>query len=461
MPPKARVSKTSSRGKPQASKKAPPTAASLIEQGNLALSRLEPELAAKFFTAALKLSPQDTNIMDALADVQIQLGDSDGALELLTMSTQLAPSENPVKWLYLAQLREGQDALECYRTAIRLIEKAAETETETETEMETRQASKDLARKQIARAYCSIAELYLTDLCYDDGAEASCEAAVQEALRQDSTNLEIYQTLASLRISQCRGQEASELMQRVAQKVLEVREKLHRRTLAEDLGVATQRQHEEDHQADELDAPTVEAATATVKLCLECVVYNPALAEAARALITNLLEEDDEVIELWRLLGLACQQLQPTPDLQGAVDAFEQAKDLLEQIREQIRQEELETGIDMGSSSSSSSSSAMIPGEASTSEKATGEEAEDSCCCDEDGKELTEYEFYDRQYQAVVQELATLAANPALLQQQQQQAGVVTTTTTPLAAFTPLAVAAAVEKEEEEWSTEEEEEMET
>ena len=86
-----------------------------------ALNRLEPELAEKFFAAALNKSPNDTGIMDALADVKLQLGDQVTALELLIKSTEQAPTENPVKWLYLAQLKENLESLECYKTGIKLI----------------------------------------------------------------------------------------------------------------------------------------------------------------------------------------------------------------------------------------------------------------------------------------------------------------------------------------------------
>ena len=75
----------------------------LIAQGNNALSTMQPELALKFFERAIGMSPEDTNIMDALADVHLQLDNQDEALELLLMSTSLAPESNPFKWLYLAQ----------------------------------------------------------------------------------------------------------------------------------------------------------------------------------------------------------------------------------------------------------------------------------------------------------------------------------------------------------------------
>jgi tetratricopeptide (TPR) repeat protein len=432
MPPKARVSKTSARGKPQQASKTAKKAATpedFIEQGNLALSRLEPELAAKFFSAALKLSPSDTNIMDALADVLIQLGDADGAMELLSNSTQMAPSENPVKWLYLAQLKEGEDSLLCYRTAIGMLQDSllrAEG-------VGAAPADADVLKKQICRAYCSIAELYLTDLCYDDGAEASCEAAVQDSLRYDGGNLETYQTLASLRLSQCRGQEASELMMRVAQQVLEVRERLHKRSLLAEL----RGDDDEEAAAAALDVPTVEASTATVKLCLECVSFNSQLASVAAALTNNLLAEDDEVIELWYLLGLASQQL-PEPDLRAAAEAFEMARDLLSQILEQIR---LECGEDALALPAASSSAGP--------DQASSEECGGSCA------ELTEAQFYQQQYTLCTEQLDALAANPAFQQLLQQQENPRGEGAAAPAAVKPMAQAAAGQ-EDEEWSTEDE-----
>jgi len=439
------------------------TPESLIEQGNVALSRLEPELAVKFFSAALKLSPTDTNIMDALADVHIQVGDSDSALELLSQSTQLAPSENSVKWLYLAQLREGDEALLCYRTGIRLLE-----ETEAAAGDRGDPQSADSTKKQISRAYCSIAELFLTDLCYDDGAENSCEAAVQDSLRFDAGNLETYQTLASLRLSQCRGQEASEVILRVVHQVLEVRERLHRRTLAADLTA-------QDGAETELDVPTVEASTATVKLCLECVPFNTQLAQAAVALTNNLLAEDDEVIELWYLLGLASQQL-PDPDLVGAVDALEMAKELLEQIREQIRLEG--GGVDSSSSNSSSSNSdagghsqgGLAPdktsdagghsqgGLAPDKNSDAGGHSQGGLAPDKTSTEecsaLTEAEFYEQQYKLVTEQLETLSANPALLSPGVAGSGTQMPSAGSSVKITPTSQAA--EQIDEEWSTEDE-----
>lgn len=99
----------------------------LVEQGNIALSNMQLELAEQFFSRALSLAPNDTNIMDARADVQIQLGETDKAMELLVQSTSLAPKENPYKWFFLGQLQLEQDAVKSYQTGIQVLSEALST----------------------------------------------------------------------------------------------------------------------------------------------------------------------------------------------------------------------------------------------------------------------------------------------------------------------------------------------
>ena len=108
--------------------KAVVTVEGLVEQGNNALSKLQPELAVKFFQRARAIRPDDTNVMDALADVHLQLGDQEEALELLLMSKSLAPEANPFKWLYLAQLQNGLDAVTTYSKAISILEALLQAE---------------------------------------------------------------------------------------------------------------------------------------------------------------------------------------------------------------------------------------------------------------------------------------------------------------------------------------------
>ena len=170
--------------------------ASLVEQGNVALSQLEPELAGKLFHSALLKSPNDTSIMDQLADICIQLGNNNDALNYLLNSTKIAPKTNPVKWLYLAQLKQEHEALNCYNTGIKHLEESiqekqsavdicssddnnnnnsnkqaisnttAATVVAVDHDNDENSSTNSITslRNIICKAYCGIAELYLTDL---------------------------------------------------------------------------------------------------------------------------------------------------------------------------------------------------------------------------------------------------------------------------------------------------------
>ena len=182
----------------------------LISKANDALNKLQPDLACKFYQKALQMEPQNTNIMDALADVLIQLGQSSEALNLLTQSTLIAPNENPYKWMFLAQLQTGIDAMESYNRGIILL-----TSVTNDPDINNVEGKLEFYNKQISKAYCSIAELYLTDLCYEEGAENKCEEAIIKALAINSTSLDAHQAMASLRFSQNRSLDACNIMEKV------------------------------------------------------------------------------------------------------------------------------------------------------------------------------------------------------------------------------------------------------
>jgi tetratricopeptide (TPR) repeat protein len=97
------------------------TAEDLILQANIALSKIQPELASQFYQRALLLSPNDTNIMDALADVYLQLGEHEQAFDLLKQSTEKEPRSNPFKWCFFAQLQSGFNALQSYNQGIEIL----------------------------------------------------------------------------------------------------------------------------------------------------------------------------------------------------------------------------------------------------------------------------------------------------------------------------------------------------
>jgi hypothetical protein len=103
----------------------------------------------------------------------------------------------------LGQLSSGKEALAFFEKGIELmIRKHGHLQN-----TGRHQEALDLA-SQLSAAYVSASEIFLTDCCFDDGAEQRAEQFIQLALNVAPQSFEPHQALASLRISQSRNDEA-------------------------------------------------------------------------------------------------------------------------------------------------------------------------------------------------------------------------------------------------------------
>lgn len=93
----------------------------LVAHAEIALSQMQIENALGYYEQALSIDTLNCNIMDSLADVYLSLGESDRALELLLKSTHVSPNANPGKYLYIAQLQQGEESLSSYKQAIHYL----------------------------------------------------------------------------------------------------------------------------------------------------------------------------------------------------------------------------------------------------------------------------------------------------------------------------------------------------
>lgn len=91
------------------------------------------------------------------------------SLQLLVKSVQMQPEHNFEVWMYLAQLQvglleeersahvqSGNDAVTCYRKGIQLLESELSTMADGD--------EKAMLVNRLCGAYCSVGELYMTDL---------------------------------------------------------------------------------------------------------------------------------------------------------------------------------------------------------------------------------------------------------------------------------------------------------
>lgn len=273
--------------------------------------------------------------------------------------------------LYLGQLSVAEEALMSYRFGIKLLEASLNNCKKNQT-AEVNEINE--ASKQLCGAYCSVADLFMTDLCFEDNAEKQCEECIRQSTQyDDGVSPDALQAFANLRLSQSRPDEAVPNILSAYQRM-----KVGCESLATLVGLGTDnevlsrnsaiensdqdmKQAPELKHVDEVNAlPGYEFRVQTSKLLLECASYlaqkqsgedtisdQKKCAEAATQVLGSLLAENDEVIEVWYLVGRAYMAM-PTPlaseeHAQGLIDAaryyFEHALDMLSKVKKGMEKE--------------------------------------------------------------------------------------------------------------------------
>ena len=302
-------------------------------------------------------------------------------------------------YLYIGQLCSEQEALHAYQqglksleTCVRIVEeqqkqqltKPPSSSVDENVEMHDNDESQtrdeyyrkllpELQRK-LAGAHCTVAELYLTDLCYEDNAESECETNLQRALQikiDGEPIVDALQTMASLRLSQ-----DAERRKEAVSYILQTYETMKKgsEALASLVGVVIANDNDDmekqvgEGQAIELkevdaatNLPEFEFRCQTAKLLLECSALlredtegtsnetsrqrEVACINGAISVLGSLLAQNDEVVEVWYLMGCAYAL---APEAASAARHYlERAKAMLLEIQKSLQQEsEFSGGMD-------------------------------------------------------------------------------------------------------------------
>ena len=215
-----------SKKKASGSKKPKASPEELLAQAALLLQTSQPEEALVAARRALNvLQPTSKPTIAALpalnllGEINVELGEPEAAREAFTVAILLDPegiSDGAEKFLWLAQLNEDGGA-----ESVRWFEKGVEVLKREVDALEAKMVKKgdvtealEEKKLKIANSLCGIAEVYMTDLSWEADAESRCEAAVTEALLIAPNNPEPLQTLASIRISQLRVDDAKAALTR-------------------------------------------------------------------------------------------------------------------------------------------------------------------------------------------------------------------------------------------------------
>lgn len=213
------------------------------------------ELAAQFLERALEVEPTNLEARELLGTAHLEAGDPEVGrsvrhcmarrrlggeahiqqhlLQLLPPHVPEAP-QNPSPYLYLAQsAADPQEALGYYTTAIAMLEKSLK---ERDAKGKNKAASpesveeQDEERDMAVTAIVAMIEIWMSDLWYvkgffnvirmrrltevsmEEAAEANCDNLISRALSIAPDNPDARLSLASIRMSQQRFDEAKEVI---------------------------------------------------------------------------------------------------------------------------------------------------------------------------------------------------------------------------------------------------------
>ncbi|WWC73063.1 uncharacterized protein I206_107028 [Kwoniella pini CBS 10737] len=199
-------------------KAGPVSAASLIDKSHTLLAQSNFELAIKFLDRALELEPTNVEARELVGIAELEAGDEDRGrehlLQLFPPHASEAPS-HPSPYLYLAQsASEPREALGYYSTATAMIEKRiAEQDRKGKGKQEDDEQEEINEEKQMAvTALVAMIEIWMSDLCMEEAAEKNCDDLIQRALSISPNDPEVKLSLASIRMSQSRFEDAKQVI---------------------------------------------------------------------------------------------------------------------------------------------------------------------------------------------------------------------------------------------------------
>ncbi|XP_061101193.1 uncharacterized protein si:dkey-12j5.1 isoform X3 [Conger conger] len=276
------------------------TTEQLLEKTEECIDNFNFEMAQMFCQRALDIEPTNLKILDMLGNVCAELGNVEKAKQAFLKAVELSPEEGHSKYMYLGQIHTGVEAVQYFSKGIEVMLNTLEERTHSaEGAAAASDHDAELTGKDVSVAFCSVAEIFFTDLCMEEGAADKCKEAIERALQYDPDNPEAMQLMASYLFSIENIQEGSVFQ--------EGREFLMRsvalwlpgqRSRAEPCG---QEEDEDDEEHQQSGIPPYESRITTAKLLVEAEEY-----ETASEVLEGLLEEDDEVVQVWYLLGWAC-----------------------------------------------------------------------------------------------------------------------------------------------------------
>ncbi|OOF95761.1 hypothetical protein ASPCADRAFT_47871 [Aspergillus carbonarius ITEM 5010] len=263
----------------------------LLEQATTQLQTGQPDAALELAQQALNNAPANSPTqlvaLNTVGEIYVELGNIDAAKKHFMHAVELDPNGTipesqgggAEKFLWLAQLSElgGKDSVQWFEKGVSSLRHIIQ---QLEQNPGPEEALELVEKKgKMANALCGVAEIYMTDLSWEEDAETRCESLITEALLVAPNAPEVLQTLASIRISQLRTEEAQAALRRSLE-------------LWKDL------------PPEDLNIPDFATRISLSRLLMEVGLELEALG-----VLERLILEDDQSVEAWYLGGWCLQLL--------------------------------------------------------------------------------------------------------------------------------------------------------
>jgi len=253
----------------------------LLEKAGDLLDECQFELAEKFCQRALEMSSDHPQALEMSANLLLERGEVEKAQQCLGRAITVQPDQGHTKYLTAAQLFTGVESRDLYCKGVELLIAGS--------------AANNDSASQLSTAYVALSELYMSDLC--DAPEAESESAryISLAIEADSNNPEAWQAEASFKliIADVDGAKNS-----IARSL--------------DLWLPQHTAFLERGEGDET-VMSYNSRLGTVKILLDLELF-----DEATQICDALIEEDDEVVAPWYMLGWL-NYLRNDPDYWGNV----------------------------------------------------------------------------------------------------------------------------------------------
>uniref|UniRef100_A0A8C5QVD5 Uncharacterized protein n=1 Tax=Leptobrachium leishanense TaxID=445787 RepID=A0A8C5QVD5_9ANUR len=208
--------------------------AQLLEKVEEYVDNFNYEMAQLFCQRALDIDPTNLEILDMMGNICMELGDADKTKQVFLKSVELSPDKGHAKYMYLGQIHGKEEALQYFSKGLDVMISAYQSQPHAlgaascPDEME-------VTTKDISTAFCSVAEIYLTDLCMEEGAGDKCKEAIQKALEYDPNSAEALQLMANYLFSMEQIQDGKEYLMKCVERWLPSLQKKTEDLLSENL----------------------------------------------------------------------------------------------------------------------------------------------------------------------------------------------------------------------------------